>query len=174
MSEMDYSDGFRVDFSNVETRNFDPLPTGKYLLAATDYELGEIQNGDNAGQPKVVFEFTIQEPEMVGKMKAADRKLWTNFFPTLPKTLFSIKGFMAALGYEVEGREVNFRPNEIMERSFDDRLLVGKVKSTPARKDKTTGQEYAPRNEIQQFYPASDWSGRAAASVQTGGGSLLP
>jgi hypothetical protein len=175
MTDMDHSDGFRIDFSNVEMKNFDPMPTGKYLIAPTDYEVDEIQNGDNAGQPKIVFEFTVQEPAMVGKMKVEGRKVWSNFFPTLPKTLWNIMGFLAALGYDVEGAQVNFNPVEIMERSFDDRLLVGKIKSVPARKDKNTGQEYNPKNEIQQFYPVSDWDGRkASAQAATGGGSLLP
>jgi hypothetical protein len=176
----DFSDngstGFRVDFTNVETKNFDPVPTGKYLLAVTDYEVKEIQSGENKGQPNVQFEFTIQQPEMIGQMKVAERKLWNSFFPTNPKTLWNLKGFMEALGDDVSGA-LNFNPDEIMQRDYESRLIVAKVKIQPARKDPNDPtKEYDARNQIGQFYPASTWKGvpGGTAVASSGSDSLLP
>jgi len=175
MSEMtNEGTSFRVDFTNVESRSFDPVPTGKYLLAVTDYEVKEIQSGANKGQPNVQFEFTIQQPEMIGQVKVGERKLWNSFFPTNPKTLWNLKGFLEALGDDVS-EQVNFDPDEIMTRDYESRLVVAKVKIQPARKDPNDPtKEYDARNQIAQFYAVSTWKGATGGAVASGSDSLLP
>jgi hypothetical protein len=175
-------EGFRVDFSNVETRNFDPLPPGKYLVAVTDMERFVVASGKNEGAPRVSGEFTVQEPEMGRvrdadsmewkEVKTAERKLWSNFMPTVATTLFNLKGFLAALGDDVSG-SLTFVPEEIMQRPFESRLLVVTVKTKPASKDKNTGTEYDARSEIKSFAPASTWKPRTA-SGDSSAESLLP
>lgn len=169
MNELD----FRVDFSNVEDKNFDPVPTGKYLLAVTDYEVKECgPESKNAGAPLIQFEFVIQQPEKIGEQKVADRKLWTNMMPTVANVLWRLKNFLGALGDDVDG-ELNFNPSEIVARPYEQRLLVAKVQVQPKRKDPKTGKEYDERNEIKTFYKAETWDGAATAS-SAGSKSLLP
>src|SRR6266481_1489533 len=159
VSEFDESDGFRVDFTNVEVKDFEPVPTGRYLFVADDYETGEVsENAKNPGQPKVTFTFKIQEPvTLTNGRNILNKNIWCNFFPTLESTLFMLKGFMGALGYDVSG-EIRFKPQEIMERSFDDRLFVAKAKFVGEKKNKDTGETYNAKNEINAFWPASTWT----------------
>jgi Protein of unknown function (DUF669) len=163
--------GFRVDFTHVETKSFDPVPRGKYLLAIVDYETTEIKSGDNAGEPRVNVEFKVQEPTEIKGTKVVDRSLFEGFMPTLGTTLWRLKGFLAALGDDVSGALV-FNMTEIMDREFERRLIVGKVRIQPERKNPTTGEVYDARNQISEFYPASTWKPPTAASG--GGNSLLP
>lgn len=172
MTEMSLD--FSVDFSNVEDKNFDPVPSGKYLLAVTDYEVKECgPNAKNAGAPLVQFEFVIQEPHEIGGVKVAGRKLWTNVMPTVENVLWRLKNFMSALEYDVDG-EINFNPAEICARPYEERLLVAKVVLQGARKDKESGKEYDERNEIKTFYKASTWKGGGASSAGSADKSLLP
>jgi uncharacterized protein DUF669 len=166
---------FRVDFTNVETKNFDPVPTGKYLLAITDYELKECsEQSKNPGKPLVQHEFTIQEPHEIGGVKVAERKLWTNFMPTIENTLWRLKNFLEALGDDVSGG-LNYDPEEILARPYEKRLLVAKVSLQGPRKDKNSGKTYDERNEIKTFYLASTWKNGTPVSAGSGANnSLLP
>jgi hypothetical protein len=168
--------GFKVDFTNVETKNFDPVPKGKYLLAVTDFEVLEIKDGKNAGQPRVSVEFTTQAPEMVGDIKIGAKKQWANFYPTLPATLFMLKGFLEALGIDCSG-EWDFDMNDILARDYDQRLVVGNIVIQPERENKSKpGETYPAKNEIKTFYPASTWKGDSGSGEATPAASksLLP
>lgn len=168
---------FRVDFSDVETKNFDPVPAGRYLFAVTDYEVKECgPNSKNPGAPLIQHEFTLQEPyEIKDFGKVAERKVWTNFMPTIPTTLFRLKNFLEALGDDVSG-ELNYDPIEICSRPLERRLLVAKLSVKPARKDAQSGKTYDERNDIKSFYHAVTWKGAGADSTgaATGSKSLLP
>lgn len=163
---------FSVDFTNVEEKNFDPVPSGRYLLAVTDFEVKECsENSKNPGAPLVQFEFVIQEPHEINGQKVEGRKLWTNIMPTVETILWRMKNFMRALGDDVDGK-INFNPAEICSRPLEKRLLVAKITVQGKRKDEKTGKEYDERNEIKTFYPASTWTGGGVtASADT---SLLP
>lgn len=170
MSEMD----FRIDFSNVEEKNFDPVPSGRYLLAVTDFEMKECsENAKNPGAPLVQFEFVIQEPHEINGTKVAERKQWTNVMPTVENTLWRVKNFLRALGDDVDG-ELNFNPSEICARPYEKRLLVAKITVQGKRKDAATGKEYDERNEIKTFYSASTWKGADGAPAGQAENSLLP
>jgi hypothetical protein len=169
-------DEFRIDFTNVKARDFDPVPIGKYLVAVTDYDRRMTGEGaKNPNQPMFNFEFTIQQPDEVGKMKVAERKLWTNFMPTIETTLGILKAFLGALGDNVDG-ELSFRPNEILARDFEDRLLVVKVGIQPQRKSNDGQKTYEASNNIKGYYHKSTWTGGGVdlGGAVTQGGSLLP
>lgn len=163
---------FHVDFSNVESRSFDPIPAGKYLVMVMDFEIRQTSDkAKNPNQPMIQHEFRIQEPTQVGDRKVHNVPLWTNFMPTIETTLFRLKGFLEALGDDVSGG-LNYDPTEIMARPPERRLLVAKVKIQPERKD--GDKTYDARNEIQGFAHVSSWNRGAAASGASGSQSLLP
>jgi hypothetical protein len=166
---------FSIDFTNVETRNFDPMPLGKYLVAVTDFEAKECgPNSKNAGAPLHQFEFTVQEPKEVdGYGKVEGRKLWSNMMPTVSATLFNLKGFLGALGYDVEGK-LDYNPTRILAAPFEERLLVVKVVIQGPRQDpRDPSKTYDARNEIKAYFPAESWDG-VKASATNESKSLLP
>jgi hypothetical protein len=170
-SDDNAADEFRIDFTNVKVRDFDPIPAGKYLVAVTDYEKRMTGEGaKNPNQPMFNFEFVVQQPEMIGDKKVGERKLWTNLMPTIETTLGILKGFLAALGDNVDG-ELAFNPNEIIARDFGDRLLVVKVDIQPKRK--VGDREYEASNRIRGFYHKSTWEGDGVSDTVTSDG-LLP
>jgi hypothetical protein len=187
MTEPDFGNGpvdsdgvgdeeFRIDFTNVKARDFDPIPVGKYLVAVTDFEKRMTGEGaKNPNQPMYNFEFVVQQPEEIGAMKVAERKLWTNFMPTIETTLGILKAFLGALGDNVDG-ELSFRPAEILQRDFENRLLVVKVGIQPQRKSPDGSKTYEASNNIKGYYHKDTWT--AGSNVAGGavpkGGSLLP
>lgn len=167
---------FKVDFTNVESKSFDPVPSGKYLLAVTGFDEGETSDtAKNPNQPLINFEFTIQEPETIGKTKVAERKLWTNILPTVESVLWRLKNFMEALDGRTYDGPIDFNPAEICARPYEQRLVVAKVTYVPTRKDKSTGREYDERNEVKTFYAASTWKNPfGAPNAASGSTSMLP
>jgi hypothetical protein len=172
----EFDNEFRIDFTNVKARNFDPVPTGKYLCAVTDYErrmTGE--SAKNPNQPMFNFEFTIQQPEKVKEMDTAERKVWNNFMPTIESTHGILKSFLGALGFDVSGA-LTFKPDAIMQLDLEERLLVLKLGIQPQRKvgDKT----YEASNKITGYYHRNTWTGTGVSggnvAAAGGGGSLLP
>lgn len=75
-----------VDFSDVEERDFTPVPRGRYVAEVTDCE---IRDGNE--YPYLMVEQTIIEGDYV------DRKLWDNMSFS-PKALWKLKGFYRAVG----------------------------------------------------------------------------
>lgn len=95
---------FKVDFSGVETGDFDALPSGTYHVKITDGELREAgENAKNPGSQFINWEFTVQAGEF------AERKLWTNS-SLLPQALFRLKQMFKATGHwtEADLEEDNF------------------------------------------------------------------
>lgn len=84
--------GIKVNFTDVETGGFDPIPNGTYLAKVTDAEIRESgPAAKNPGAQYINWEFTIQEGEHQG------RRQWLNT-SLLPQALFGLKGLLAATG----------------------------------------------------------------------------
>lgn len=102
----------KLNFADVETTNFDPVPKGKYHVKATDYELREAgENAKNPGSEYYNWELTIQDGEY------ANRKLFTNT-SLLPNALFALKGMLQSTGKwtkeELDSAEFDFDPEEVL------------------------------------------------------------
>lgn len=104
--------GFKVNFSETETNNFEAIPRGTYPVKITDGEVKESgPNAKNPGSEYIKFEFTVQEGPYEG------RKLWANA-SLLPHALFTLKGILAASGKytdeELEATELDFEIEDLI------------------------------------------------------------
>lgn len=80
-----------VNFTDVETSDFEALPAGRYLVRV---ETTEEREGQKA--PYLAVTYEVIEPE-----EYAGRKLFDNLSFS-QKALFRFKGFLQAIGYTEE------------------------------------------------------------------------
>ena len=124
------SDQVVVDFSDVEERDFTPVPRGRYVAEVTD---AEIRDGDK--YPYLMVEQTVIEGEY------ADRKLWDNMSFS-PKALWKLKGFYRALGAtdeELSSAGFDVDPESLLGLTFMIQVAV---------KNDNNGE---PRNVINRY-----------------------
>ncbi len=155
------TDDFTVDFTDVETTSFEPVPAGPYLLAVTDWNRVETKNEGKlpVGTPGINWEFTIQEGPY------ANRKLWTNHW-IHPKTLGFVKGLLGATGdYSEEDLSGQF---DIDPDAVVGSLVGARVKVRPAQ-----GQ-YAASNDIGSFLPADSLPEGHSGQKETTSDAMLP
>lgn len=96
----------KINFADTETQDFEPLPSGWYNVAVTDGELRESKSEKNPGSQYIHWEYTVQDGDH------ANRKLWDNT-TLLPHALFSLKGLLAACGFNVEG-DLDFEIEDVL------------------------------------------------------------
>ena len=106
----------RINLTDVEDRNFEALPAGRYRLKIADYEMREVK-GDGKlpkGTPMINWEFTVICDAKTGDEKYSNRKLWMNSI-LHEKTLFNLKALLRATGQfeDLEG-EIDFEPEDLM------------------------------------------------------------
>lgn len=180
MSDEEYAGGFDdmgddgalyIDFSSdeaaSESRDFEPLPTGKYLVTITDVSLKESQSAKNPGKPFYAFEFTVTEDKAGGKYR--DRKTWTNAMLFRP-ALFTITHIMKALGMPVsEGRMRIPTPDELIGKV----LVIGGVKMGETTDKQDPSKKYPPKFEPKSFFSQGTWTG-GSGSVTTSAGKQDP
>jgi len=105
--------GFRVNFSDVESKSFDPVPAGTYHVKITDGELKETSGGGKlpGGTPMINWEFTIQNGPYEG------RRLWTNTV-IHERTLFNLKALLEASGRfneaQLSGGDIDFEIDDLI------------------------------------------------------------
>lgn len=160
-----------IDFSSdeaaSESRDFEPLPSGKYLMVIADVKLKESQSEKNPGKPYYAVEFDVVEDKSGGQYRG--RKAWGNAMLFKP-ALFSITHIMKALGYEVtEGRMRIPTPEELMGRQ----LVVGGIKTGETKDKLDPSKTYPPKFEPKSYFPASTWKG-STGSVTTAAGKADP
>ena len=128
--------GLRVNFSDTETRDFDPIKPGVYRALVTDGELREAgPNAKHPGSQYINWEFTVQDEPYVG------RKQWMNT-TLVPDALFGLKELLAATGkFDVDG-----------ELDFDIPDVIGSEVKIKVR-IKTYNDEQ--QNEVKRVLPAS-------------------
>jgi len=86
----------KLNLAEVEVRDFEALPAGRYHVRVTDWEPREAgQDAKNPGKYYINLEMTIVDGPY------EDRKLWTNV-NFLPNALFTLKALATALDIESE------------------------------------------------------------------------
>lgn len=78
-----------LDFSNVEKRDFEPLPEGKYELTIVAVEEVNFKSGNDG------LKVTYEEPE-------SHKKIWDNL-TFAENSMWKIQQFLDACGYETDG-----------------------------------------------------------------------
>jgi hypothetical protein len=150
----------RVNMTDVEVSDYDPVPSGKYRVAVTDGELKESgENAKNPGAEYIHWEFTIQDEEYQG------RKVWANT-SLLPHALFSLKGLLSATGFNTDG-EIEFEIDDVINKECVVRVVRKGERTNP-----NTGETYDPTNEVKAYYKLDD--PKAMASAGSSSNSLMP
>ncbi len=94
-----------VDFSDVEERDFTPIPRGRYVVEIVGAEIN-----DGTSYPYLGMEYQVMEGDF------AERKLWDNMSFS-PKALWKLKGFYRAMGAtddEMAAGEFNVEPDDLI------------------------------------------------------------
>ncbi len=168
--------GMKLNFSQVQTRSFEPLPNGWYHVAITDLDPRQSRNAQAKypGAWYLAAEMTVQSGEYEG------RKLWTNIM-MIPTALFTLKGICDAAGIDLDDME--FDGDDMVEQTENAchhfvEVLEGAefmAKSRKVRKmdaDRSSNDPDDFRNEVNAFKTiGADGTGGAAA---TRNNSLLP
>lgn len=153
-----------------ESRDIEPVPTGKYLVQVDGYEIREVKDdaSPNKGQMYVNLELTIQEGEYEG------RKIWTNIM--LFGEAYSAVWLCKALRiYDGKG-ELEFpEADQLMGEQFVVKAVH--VGETTDKKD--SSKKYAPKNEVKGYWNKDTWNpaasaGASKATVPAAKKSLLP
>lgn len=145
----------RVNMTDVEVSNFDPIPGNTYLANITD---GEVKTSGpqakNPGAEYVNFEFTISEGEYEG------RKQW-KVASLLPHALFSLKEVLSASGVYSDEQLTGE-----LEWEIDD--VIGKPVRITVTKERVPNTEPAEfRNNVKKVRKVGD-------EDSSEDGSLLP
>ena len=84
-----------LNFSGVESKNFDALPNGKYEVLIHDIEEKTVKSGKNEGAPMWAVQFSVNGGPF------DNRRVFRNY-TLIPESLWAVKGFLLALGYDAE------------------------------------------------------------------------
>lgn len=155
----------RVNFSDreasSEARSFEPMPTGKYHAAITEWEMKASTSEKHNGKPYWALTLVVQSGPY------EDRKLWANVM-LFEGALYSLSQLMKAIG-----REDVLKSGEIPhgDELIGEELIAVVVKKRDKYKEEKEedGEKYF-KNEVTGFKPLSAASERTAS----GSGSLLP
>jgi len=82
-----------LNFSDVETRDFEPIPNGVYEAIVHDIEEREVQKGENAGAPMWAVQFSINGGPY------DNRRVFRNY-TLVPNSMWAVKQFLIALGVD--------------------------------------------------------------------------
>lgn len=165
-------DALYVNFSDEEaaseSRDREPLPTGKYLMCIADVELRESKSEKNKDKPYYAVQFKVVEDKKGGQFK--DRSAFTNAMLFAP-ALFTITHIMKATGFNVAAGRVRIpTPADLQ-----GKVLVVGGQLRPEQKDKNDPSKvYAPRFEPTFFAKPETWNaagGSATAKTSAGGAS---
>lgn len=138
----------RLDFTNVEEPNFDPLPSGWYnvmVTQASEAETGE--NSKNPGTPMIKVQYTVEDSEDYN-----NRKLFDNFvIPQNPDdknfslSMGTLKKFLRSNGVEVDDGDIDFEPDDLVGNQLSVKVTIQK-----ARKD-NQGIERPESNNVRDY-----------------------
>lgn len=146
--------GTTLNFSGVETKDFDALPNGRYEALIHDIEETNVKNGKNAGAPMWAVQFAINGGDH------DNRRVFRNY-TLIPESLWAVKQFLIALGVDPEALN--------SEVTIDSQTLVGHQCQIIVRQRTYEGQI---QNDVKQVMKSS---GEPNASVgTTSGDSDLP
>ena len=103
--------GIKLNLTDVEVKNFDPLPAGWYEAKVTGGELKQTSGDGKLGKvPMINWEFTVTDPE-----EFANRKQWMNTV-IHETTLFNLKALLLATGMSEDDMagEIDFEIEDIL------------------------------------------------------------
>ena len=167
--EVDTDDGgLYVNFSDEEaaseSRDMEPLPTGKYLVTITDVTLKECgSESKNPGKPYYAIEFTVVADKKGGTF--VNRKCWTNAMLFNP-ALYTISNLMKALGLVPEPGRFKVPGADFF---VGKTIMIGGL-HVPEQKDKRDPSKvYAPKYEPKGFWPETAWTGQAGTATAKSG-----
>lgn len=155
--------GIRVNFAEVEEKDFAAFPSGTYNAKVTDAEDVEVKNQGklDAGTPGTKWEFTIQDGPEAGK------KCWTNTW-LAPNSIWALKQLLAATG--------RFTDEQLAgELDFTyDQVIGSDVQVKTVRKLKPDGDANDPEdynNDVRKIKPIGTPTDAPMAGA---GASMLP
>jgi hypothetical protein len=160
--------GLYVDFSDQEaaseSRDTEPLPSGKYLATITNVDLRESKSEENYGKPYYGIEFTV-----IDSVRGPDfnnRKAWTNAM-LWSGALYTITHVMKAVGMQTAAGRMRIpSPEELIGKVV---VIGGTLKPGTNKK---TGEKYEPRYEPRFFAPEGQWAAIKAGGSPTSGGTM--
>lgn len=85
--------GITLNFSNVESKNFDAIPNGAYEALVHDIEETNVKNGANVGAPMWAVQFAINGGQY------DNRRVFRNF-TVIESSLWAIEQFLVAIGVD--------------------------------------------------------------------------
>jgi hypothetical protein len=149
------SDGIYVNFSDKEatseSRDVEPLPTGKYLVVVDECELTECgPESKNPGKYYYKFRFSVVADKRGGLY--IDRKCWSNAMLFSP-ALYTISHILKACGIVPKPGEF-----EIPEADWflgKELMIGGVLKGEEKSKDGT--KTYSPKFEPKSFFSPDKW-----------------
>jgi len=173
--EQDDDGGLYVNFSDEEaaseSRDIEPLPTGKYLVTITDVILKECgPDSKNPGKAYYAIEFTVGADRKAGQY--VNRKCWTNAMLFNP-ALYTISNLMKAFGLVVSPGRMKVPSAEWFVGKV---LMIGGLYVGETKDKKDPSKTYSPKFEPKGFWPESKWEesgGTATAKSTTGARSSL-
>lgn len=157
---------FSDEEASSESIDYEPLPSGKYLVTITDVELRQAGEGSkNPGKPMYSFRFTVVEDRRGNTFFG--RHCW-KLAMLFPPALYTISHIMKACGFPVSAGQMRIpKPAEFI----DQQIVIGGLLQ-PERKDKNDPSKvYSPKFEPKSFWPASQWTEKPGTSV---GGRMTP
>jgi hypothetical protein len=148
----------RIDFSEVEYKDFSPLPAGKYNCNITDAEIRASKSQANRGKPMINYEFTVQDGQYEGRKVYTNACLW-------PEAIFTLKGILENTG------QGNFsgKAEEIIDATVGKEIGVRMAKNS--KKDVDNGA-LEGGSKVQGFYKVGEVGASGAVSGKSS--SLLP
>ena len=157
----------RVNFSDEEASSeafsFEPMPSGKYHVAITEWEMRTSKSEKHNGKPYWALTLTVQNGPY------ENRKLWTNCM-LFEGALYTLSQLLKATGHE-DAIKTGEIPDEDTFISAPVTLNVRKMRDT-YREEQNGDGEVLWKNEVKGILkPAEDVS---KAKGKSGKGSLLP
>lgn len=167
LQDMDSEGALYVNFSEdeaaSESRDLEPLPSGKYLMAITDCELKESKSAKNPGKPYYAITLTVVQDKAGGRY--VGRKAFSNAMLFSP-ALFTITHIMKALGYQVSGGKVRIPPAPEL---IGKELVVGGVKVNETQAKDDPSKTYPAKFEPKSYFAKGTWQqGAGAVTTRSG------
>lgn len=172
------SNGIRINLSDKEaaseSREQEPIPSGKYLLAITDVELKECGlESKNPGKPYYAVEFTVQDGEYAGRKVFTNAMLFEGAAYTIVNMLKALDVKFSGSDFQVPEHDANIVPDAGW--WLGKQFVVAVKKQAGKLKPDGSGDKYPDRAEPKGFWPSNTWKGAPAArAASAGSASILP
>jgi len=156
---------FTDEEAAAESRDMEPLPTGKYLVIISGVDMRESKSDKNFGKPYYAIEMTVVEDKAGGKF--VGRKCWTNAMLFSP-ALYTISFIMKALDMPVSSGRLRVPgPAKLL----DQTLMIGGIHVGEQKDKNDPSKTYAPKFEPKSFFAKEKWSGQAGTATAKGASS---